>query len=159
MLFGTNYLSWFFLTQPSTIFSTEGIRGLYAGMSVTFLGTTLAWSSYMYFYTHSKNFFISVLLHLSHLITSYFRETWNSLISILEFRLCYVRTLLLMKSRALTLAGWGTMLFTNPIWVVKTRLQLQTTRSAARYSSPLSTTLFLSSIFVTRCRCSKTNSQ
>eukprot|EP01125_Pyxidicula_operculata_P003884 TRINITY_DN1541_c0_g1_i7.p1 TRINITY_DN1541_c0_g1~~TRINITY_DN1541_c0_g1_i7.p1 ORF type:complete len:318 (-),score=35.48 TRINITY_DN1541_c0_g1_i7:68-1021(-) len=75
----------------------EGFRGLYAGASSGVLGAAIAWSSYMYFYASIKDMFEEAGHELN---------TGHTAIASIS-------------------GGIATMLITNPIWVIKTRLQLQ----------------------------------
>jgi len=80
------------------IFRSEGLRGLYCGASTGMIGAAIAWASYMYIYSSIKDEFEA-------------RGTK-------KLRLWHIAV-------ASITGGIGTMLITNPIWVVKTRLQLQ----------------------------------
>jgi len=80
------------------IFKSEGLRALYTGASTGMIGSAIAWASYMYIYTSIKDEYEAQgikKLHLGHIAVA-----------------------------SLT-GGIGTMLITNPFWIVKTRLQLQ----------------------------------
>nr|CAB3493338.1 unnamed protein product [Digitaria exilis] len=82
-----------------TISRFEGLRGLYAGFSPAVLGSTVSWGLYFFFYNRAKQRYLEGKDGQLHPV--------QHLISAAE-------------------AGALVSLFTNPIWLVKTRLQLQT---------------------------------
>lgn len=82
-----------------TITRIEGLRGLYAGFLPGVLGSTLSWGLYFFFYDRAKQ--------------RYARSREEKLSPGLH-----------LASAAE--AGALVSLFTNPVWLVKTRLQLQT---------------------------------
>ncbi|CAA0834028.1 Folate transporter 1- chloroplastic, partial [Striga hermonthica] len=94
---------------PHALFAiarTEGLRGLYAGFYPAVLGSTISWGLYFYFYNKAKQ--------------RYLRNREE------------LRPFLHLASAAE--AGGLVCLCTNPIWLVKTRLHLQTPRQARSYS-------------------------
>ncbi|XP_042470129.1 folate transporter 1, chloroplastic-like [Zingiber officinale] len=82
-----------------SIARTEGVRGLYAGFFPAVFGSTVSWGLYFFFYSRAKSMYLRG--NDEHLTPLY------HLVSAAE-------------------AGAMVSLFTNPIWLVKTRLQLQT---------------------------------
>ncbi|KAL5705591.1 Folate transporter 1 [Ranunculus cassubicifolius] len=82
-----------------TIAKTEGLKGIYAGIFPAVLGSTISWSLYFFFYNKAKN-----------------RHSKGG-----EKKLTAGLHLLSAAE-----AGALVSLFTNPVWLVKTRLQLQT---------------------------------
>ncbi|CAM8948563.1 unnamed protein product [Rhodiola kirilowii] len=82
-----------------TISRTEGLRGLYAGFYPAVLGSTVSWGLYFFFYSRAKE--------------RYSKNREEKLTPGLH-----------LASAAE--AGALVSLCTNPIWLVKTRLQLQT---------------------------------
>ncbi|XP_031107100.1 folate transporter 1, chloroplastic isoform X2 [Ipomoea triloba] len=80
-----------------TITRLEGIRGLYAGFYPAVLGSTISWSLYFYFYSKAKQRYLKDRKELT---------PGLHLASAAE-------------------AGALVCFCTNPIWLVKTRLQLQ----------------------------------
>eukprot|EP00252_Welwitschia_mirabilis_P026496 TRINITY_DN8711_c0_g3_i1.p1 TRINITY_DN8711_c0_g3~~TRINITY_DN8711_c0_g3_i1.p1 ORF type:complete len:176 (+),score=16.25 TRINITY_DN8711_c0_g3_i1:98-625(+) len=92
-----------------SIARAEGFKGLYAGFYPSVLGSGLSWGFYFFFYSKAKQRY----------------EKWTNkelgpglhLVSAAE-------------------AGCIVCLFTNPVWLIKTRLQLQTPGTGAqqRYS-------------------------
>uniref|UniRef100_A0A0D3FNQ8 Folate transporter 1, chloroplastic n=2 Tax=Oryza TaxID=4527 RepID=A0A0D3FNQ8_9ORYZ len=93
-----------------TIARSEGLRGLYAGFYPAVLGSTVSWGLY---------FFLSIMT----VITELNKDTYKGkMISSVQF------TILSQLQKQVCL-------FTNPIWLVKTRLQLQTpSHHTSRYS-------------------------
>ncbi|KAK1440575.1 hypothetical protein QVD17_06404 [Tagetes erecta] len=87
-----------------TIARSEGLRGLYAGFNPAVLGSTLSWGLYFYFYNNAKQRYMGNQDKTSARI---------HLVSAAE-------------------AGALVCLSTNPVWVVKTRLQLQTPHHQGR---------------------------
>lgn len=82
-----------------TIARTEGLRGLYAGFYPAVFGSTISWGLYFFFYSQAK--------HRYHKGYEEQLGPTHHLASAAE-------------------AGALVCLCTNPIWLVKTRLQLQT---------------------------------
>lgn len=89
-----------------TIARAEGLRGLYGGFYPAVLGSTISWALYFFFYNQAKQRYLRSRDELS---------PGLHLASAAE-------------------AGGLVSLFTNPVWLVKTRLQLQTPQQAHRYS-------------------------
>lgn len=89
-----------------TIARTEGLRGLYAGFYPAVLGSTISWGLYFFFYSKAKQHYLRSREKLS---------PGLHLASAAE-------------------AGALVCCCTNPIWLVKTRLQLQTPQQARPYS-------------------------
>jgi solute carrier family 25 folate transporter 32 len=83
----------------------EGLKGLYAGFYPAVLGSSLSWGLYFFFYSRAKH--------------RYQKGTEEHLGAGLH-----------LASAAE--AGALVCLFTNPVWLVKTRLQIQTPGSGAR---------------------------
>nr|XP_010917681.1 folate transporter 1, chloroplastic [Elaeis guineensis] len=90
-----------------TIARTEGLRGLYAGFYPAVFGSTLSWGLYFFFYSRAKHRYCKG--NDGQLSPGY------HLVSAAE-------------------AGALVCLCTNPIWLVKTRLQLQTPQHYQPYS-------------------------
>nr|GEU62921.1 folate transporter 1, chloroplastic isoform X1 [Tanacetum cinerariifolium] len=89
-----------------TIARSEGLRGLYAGFYPAVLGSTISWGLYFFFYSKAKQRYLKNRDELS---------PGLHLASAAE-------------------AGGLVCLFTNPVWLVKTRLQLQTPEHSRPYS-------------------------
>ncbi|KAK4490678.1 hypothetical protein RD792_001370 [Penstemon davidsonii] len=89
-----------------TIARTEGLRGLYGGFYPAVLGSTVSWGLYFYFYSKAKQRYLRSREELSPVL---------HLASAAE-------------------AGGLVCFCTNPVWLVKTRLQLQTPQQARPYS-------------------------
>lgn len=82
-----------------SIFVKEGLIGFYKGLSPNVIGSSASWGIYFYAYTFFKNQWVRI------------QETKTSTTSHHIFSAIQ--------------AGVVTSCFTNPIWVVKTRMQLQ----------------------------------
>ncbi|GAV82434.1 Mito_carr domain-containing protein, partial [Cephalotus follicularis] len=82
-----------------TISRLEGLRGLYAGFAPAVIGSTVSWGLYFFFYSRAKQ--------------RYSKNREEKLSTNLHLA-------------AAAEAGALVCLCTNPIWLVKTRLQLQT---------------------------------
>lgn len=80
----------------------EGIQGLYQGLTPALMGSALSWGGYFFFYEEIKK----EMLHLKR------KEVKNELGSLENFS-------------AACLSGAIMVGFTNPIWLIKTRMQLQ----------------------------------
>ncbi|PWA83503.1 folate transporter 1 [Artemisia annua] len=87
-----------------TIARSEGIRGLYSGFCPAVLGSTISWGLYFYFYNNAKQRYLKS------------RDKTGARIHL----------------ASAAEAGGLVCLITNPIWVVKTRLQLQTPQNQFR---------------------------
>lgn len=93
------------VSAAASIVRNEGARGLYAGLTPALLGSTASWGLYFLGYHRAKH------RHRRRLGAAALDPAWH-LASAAE-------------------AGVGVVLVTNPIWVVKTRLQLQATPARA----------------------------
>ena len=82
-----------------TVVRSEGALGLYAGLSPAVIGSTLSWAAYFGCYNNAKQRY-AAMFEVEHL------PSHLHLLSAAE-------------------AGLVVSLATNPIWVAKTRLQLQ----------------------------------
>jgi len=91
------------------IVRTEGVVTLYAGLSPNLLGSTVAWGSYFYCYN---------------LLRGLARREQSLLDAAGQLGP-------LVNLTCATCSGFLTCLATNPIWLVKTRLQLQQGRLAS----------------------------
>lgn len=89
------------------IYTKEGFKGLYTGVSLSMMGSAMAWTIYMYAYSHLKDEVVSNGYDLSHF--------WVGLCSLS--------------------GGVLTQCVMNPVWVMKTRMQLQVVER--EYRSPL----------------------
>lgn len=82
-----------------TIYKQEGFRGLYRGVTPNVIGAGASWGFYFFFYNNLKNWSQDGNI--------------DKILSAQQHLLCA------------TTSGFVTLLITNPIWVVKTRLCLQ----------------------------------
>ncbi|CAI9110852.1 OLC1v1010942C1 [Oldenlandia corymbosa var. corymbosa] len=87
-----------------TIARSEGLRGLYAGFYPAVLGSTISWGLYFFFYSKAKQRYLETREELS---------PGLHLASAAE-------------------AGGLVCFCTNPVWLVKTRMQLQTPQHQIR---------------------------
>ena len=85
-----------------TIVRTEGIMALYKGVVPAMLGSSMAWGLYMPFYEHAKG-----------VVLRNFHEPGETRLSYWEHMLAAIG------------AGSAVVMFTNPVWMIKTRMQLQ----------------------------------
>jgi len=93
----------------STIVGQDGVRGLYAGMSPNIVGAGAAWGLYFFFYNKGK---------------SYLQDgDKNKAVSAVS------------HLATASVAGVLTLSLTNPIWVIKTRLCLQSASSTTSTAS------------------------
>eukprot|EP01083_Nonionella_stella_P086842 241455_1 len=98
-----------------TIARTEGARSLYNGMSVNLVGSGVAWGTYFFIYSALKDYIKDNVsedgtLHMRHHLA------------------------------AGLVAGTSVVFTTNPIWMVKTRLQIQSHKhhdAKVRYKGPI----------------------
>lgn len=81
----------------SLLYKSDSIKGLYRGLSANFAGSTLSWGLYFFIYEHLKS------LYTAEKPINNFGYIWTS-----------------------SVASILTVAVTNPIWVLKTRLFLQT---------------------------------
>ncbi|KAJ3312849.1 hypothetical protein HDV04_002659 [Boothiomyces sp. JEL0838] len=88
----------------------EGVRGFYRGISPNFVGTTVSWGMYFFWYTHLKD------------LQRNFSTNSEKKLSPIEH---------LLASAG---AGILTSLATNPIWVVKTRVFTQSAKDSEAYN-------------------------
>lgn len=87
------------------------VKNLWTGVSPNFAGATTAWALYFYFYSHSKSIFADLLA----------KGDYQA------YPPAYVHL------AASASAGCVTCIFTNPLWVVKTRMCTQDMRNKSKY--------------------------
>ncbi|VDN00884.1 unnamed protein product [Thelazia callipaeda] len=104
-----NYRSYWHATQ--TIVAHKGYKGLYQGLSPNLIGSAVSWGLYFQIYHIVKNFCT--------------REKISTTVEPLDNVLLGMIT------------GAGILLFTNPIWVTKTRLCLQYETQQIKYNGCL----------------------
>jgi len=85
----------------TSIIREEGVRALYKGLAPAMIGSSVSWGLYLHLYEHAKG------------AVARSRHADGS-------RLSYWENML-----AATSAGCSVVLVTNPIWMIKTRMQLQ----------------------------------
>ncbi len=88
------------LNALSTIVRTESYQGLYKGVGPAMVGSALSWGLYFLFYERAKAF----------------HREWEPTSAWSPFAI---------NSLAAWEGGSLTVLFTNPFWLIKTRMQLQ----------------------------------
>ncbi|GAB9474475.1 hypothetical protein Gpo141_00011598 [Globisporangium polare] len=84
-----------------TIVAEEGVRSLFRGMSPALYGSALSWGLYMFFYQNAKERYARLA------DTGIIQGSWQYFFSALE-------------------AGIICVPITNPIWLIKVRMQVQT---------------------------------
>ncbi|KAJ3324582.1 hypothetical protein HDV06_006475 [Boothiomyces sp. JEL0866] len=101
----------------SSIHRNEGIRGFYRGISPNFVGATVSWGMYFFWYSHLKDMF---------------RTTTTKKLNALEH-------LTASAGAGITSINSGilTSLATNPVWVVKTRVFTQSPDDSNAYKGVL----------------------
>jgi len=97
----------------------EGLRGLYQGLTPALIGNSASWGGYFFFYERMKKEMI-VLKRGRHRRNSSSTITKNDQDVILGP---------LENFTAACLSGAIMVGFTNPIWLIKTRMQLQLKRA------------------------------
>ena len=97
------------IATAQNVVRADGVRGLYAGLSANLVGSGMAWGLYFYGYTTLKDAMRTAGIGDS---------SWTHFL-------------------AANLTGASVAVVTNPIWVVKTRMQLQGRSAGAgpRYAS------------------------
>ena len=88
----------------------EGVLGLYQGLSPALIGSSASWGGYFFFYEYLKQ----QMLH--------YKKTKRQQ---QEEQITTIRLGHLENFTAACLSGAIMVLFTNPIWLVKIRMQLQ----------------------------------
>ena len=113
------------------IVSKDGIMGLYQGFTPNIIGSGVAWGVYFYTYNFGKRLFFQYHQHHQHQHQHQQQQQQPT----------HNHESQTSKSRRLSapeyivsgaFAGFCTSLVTNPIWMMKTRLQLQDNRSPHR---------------------------
>ena len=84
-----------------SIVKEEGVRSLYQGVDAAMFGSAVSWGLYFFFYENAKSRYASFSTETNHHL-----PVWQQIASATE-------------------AGVTTVLITNPIWLIKTRLQIQ----------------------------------
>ncbi|GAX14431.1 solute carrier family 25 (mitochondrial folate transporter), member 32 [Fistulifera solaris] len=105
------------LRAAGLIYKYEGLGGFFAGWTPAVIGSAISWGGYFFFYEGFKKQLVQHRMGNS--MTS--RERASILTSFDNF--------------ALAVAAGGIMVaFTNPIWLMKTRMQLQMKRSSEMHN-------------------------
>lgn len=91
------------------IWSTEGYRGFFSGLAPALIGSGVSWGAYFYIYESLKQY--------------YERQQGRKQLSPL------------WNLTSAAQAGAAVCLFTNPIWLLKTRLQLQVSTTNSQIGS------------------------
>ena len=95
-----------------SIVKEEGVKSLYQGVNAAMFGSAVSWGLYFFFYENAKR-------RYANLFSSSSSEEQNHLP-------------VLQQLASATEAGVTTVLITNPIWLVKTRLQIQINNLSAK---------------------------
>jgi solute carrier family 25 folate transporter 32 len=129
------------------IVRNEGIAGLYRGLSPNLVGSGVSWGCYFFTYNLAKS---TVREHLGKLVVTHLFDCL--LVIHIPFCIC-IHSVCGMHCNQIGLgpkdrldapyhlacagtAGTVTTLLTNPIWMVKTRLQLQGKGMTLQYRLP-----------------------
>jgi solute carrier family 25 folate transporter 32 len=102
------------------IIKYEGVRGLYQGWTPAVLGSAISWGGYFYLYENFKRQLITYKLQKTTDRTATaadLRDTAATLNSADNFCLACI-------------SGTFMVVLTNPIWLIKTRMQLQMSRAS-----------------------------
>lgn len=99
-----------FFTAVTTMWRTEGFLSLYQGVGPSLVGNAVAWGSYFYIYNMAKSRIESAFLDSKHSDHHTISRAQSAPINL----------------GAGFIAGIVTACVTNPIWVVKLRMQVQT---------------------------------
>eukprot|EP00924_Labyrinthula_sp_SR-Ha-C_P005489 maker-scaffold_62-snap-gene-0.0-mRNA-1 protein AED:0.02 eAED:0.02 QI:21/1/1/1/0/0/2/23/267 len=97
-----------FLKRGRKILLNQGVRGLYRGITPACIGSSVSWGLYFEFYERTKKKFRQHKIFTEESFSFHFTAS--------------------------TVAGCLTCVLTNPIWVIKTRLELQT-KNNQQYSN------------------------
>eukprot|EP00603_Paraphysomonas_imperforata_P008723 CAMPEP_0114437116 /NCGR_PEP_ID=MMETSP0103-20121206/13832_1 /TAXON_ID=37642 ORGANISM="Paraphysomonas imperforata, Strain PA2" /NCGR_SAMPLE_ID=MMETSP0103 /ASSEMBLY_ACC=CAM_ASM_000201 /LENGTH=334 /DNA_ID=CAMNT_0001607467 /DNA_START=113 /DNA_END=1116 /DNA_ORIENTATION=+ len=103
-----------------TIVHEEGVRGLFNGLAPAPLASAVSWGGYLYFYEHAKKRKLHQL-NGSEVDTTAQLNTVDHLLSGVE-------------------AGVYMVFITNPLWLIKTRLQIQHNPLPGQTSEAMSST-------------------
>lgn len=90
-----------------TILKLEGYRGLYKGLTPALLANGVSWGGYFLFYEHAKNRYLEQL------------DAPKPLTSVHHMLAAFE-------------AGIVMVFLTNPLWLIKTRMQLQPGKSSGQ---------------------------
>jgi solute carrier family 25 folate transporter 32 len=95
----------------------EGIQGIYQGWTPAVVGSSVSWGGYFYFYEGFKRRLVDYKLG-----TTDSKQDAASILTSLD-------------NFCLACAAGGLMVFvTNPVWLVKTRMQLQMKKASEKYN-------------------------
>jgi solute carrier family 25 folate transporter 32 len=95
----------------------EGFQGIYQGWAPAVIGSSVSWGGYFYFYERFKRRLVDYKLGT----TDSKQDAASILTNVDNF--------------CLACAAGGLMVFvTNPVWLVKTRMQLQMKRASEKYN-------------------------
>lgn len=107
------------------ILKHEGIRGLYVGWTPAVMGSAVAWGGYFYVYEAFKKSWLQVKQERHHQSTA----SLSSKTTLDE------ASLNSLDHFCLSCAAGGVMvLITNPIWLIKTRFQLQMKKASEQHN-------------------------
>jgi solute carrier family 25 (mitochondrial folate transporter), member 32 len=114
----------------------EGVRGLYQGWTPAVLGSAASWGGYFYFYEKLKRMLIehreSEVLRSPAMVPSVITESESGRVASRD------GTAVVLTSfdnfTLACMAGAVMVAITNPIWLVKTRMQLQMKRASEQHN-------------------------
>ncbi|KAG4304140.1 hypothetical protein PORY_002504 [Pneumocystis oryctolagi] len=109
----------------SKIWHENGIRGFYRGLEPLMIGYLSTWAIYFTVYEHCKTIYSRS--YGSH------RNYFSFFSLCIDIRLAEKPVLWIINMKSAITAGAASSIFTNPIWIVKTRLMSQTSYSHTYY--------------------------
>lgn len=108
-----------------TVYKREGVRGFFLGLTPACIASTVSWGGYFYFYEHCKNRRINALIDKRTTDGSSDSDSASERVQLgsVDHLLSGVE------------AGCYMVLVTNPLWLIKTRLQLQSEGQALGWNA------------------------
>ena len=103
----------------------EGVRGLYQGLVPAVVGSAVSWGGFFYVYETMKR-------QLRHVKSTYGTKSGDQILQTGEKRLQQELTTLTSLDNFILATGSGAVMvfMTNPVWLIKLRLQLQMKRTS-----------------------------
>jgi solute carrier family 25 (mitochondrial folate transporter), member 32 len=112
----------------------EGVGGLYAGWTPAVIGSAISWGGYFFFYEDFKRRLLEYRRHKKQQGGA--AGSVTTALSIQKSATSPATTTTPADNFVLACSAGGIMvLLTNPIWLIKTRMQLQLRKASEQYSS------------------------